>query len=216
MPFEFVDKREYVHSTTMLVCIWERVVKKIYPDSGGRVLLDAMFHRQVRSACCIEVFDKPNTFPEVVSPAAEFKIVGEDSSCYFVYLLQHTDQPITARTNSSINIDNLKFDGRYSGSCNILGDSTLSLVANVVEANKRVHQAAYAACKDLQVINLYMKRFPIGLLLDVNGIHQLIIENIGVRTHKNGVVTLNRLRFHGMSCQPFDIAFLLQGDGVKE
>ena len=136
VPFEFIDKREYVNSATMLMCVWERVVKKIYPDSGGRVLLDAMFHREVHSACCIEVFDKPNTFPEGVSPAAEFKIVAEDSSCYFVYLLEHTDKPITACTNSSFNIDNLKFDGRYSGSCNILGDSTLSLVTNVWKLTK--------------------------------------------------------------------------------
>ncbi len=211
---EFIDNRGYVHSTTMSRIIWQKVGSRI--DADTSVVMDARFHRETNCACRFEVYDEFEKFSEECAPVAEFKLSWNEGQSSYIFLFEVDEKPVTRRIKASITIDNMKQDARFAGSCNIAVNDTMALVSNVVEANKRVHLAAYPGARDLKVVNLYMKKFPISLQTDDEKLSRLEIENIGERSHKDSVATLNRLHFPGLSLQPFEIAFLVQGSGVVQ
>lgn len=212
VPLEFIDERNYVHSTTMSLVVWENIAKEVYSDST--VLLDARFHRETSCACRVEAYDDAVKFSPNCAPVAEIKLASKTGQMTYVYFFELVEKPVEKRVHSSTHIENMNSKNRFSGSCNISAKDTISLVSNIVEANKKIHLAAFPGEQELKVVNLYMKKFPIGMQVDKDILPILEIENIGARAHGGGIATLNKLQFPELPYEPFEIAFLVLGSGA--
>ena len=208
--FAYKDERTYVHSTTMCEFLSTRVVPAIGLQASD-IRLDARFHRVVAKngiMRCQETPEEPGAFPEL---AAEFRLIS-GSRMHYAYFLEG-QKPVVTRISSRYEIEDLRLVSPYAGSCRIMISDIRSLLENTIEANKRFHQATFLQ-KGIKVVNLYMKRFPLGPIAKEKGWYTLEIRHIGSRNHNNGLATLNSLSLAEIDIPAFEMCYFLPGVGI--
>ena len=208
--FEFKDDRVYVNSSTMCEFLSSQVVPAIGLQNS-EIRLDAKFHRLSNKNGIMRCQETPDESSAVSEIAAEFRLVS-DSRNYYVYFLEG-QEPVAKRISSRYEIKNLKLLSEYAGSCRIMISDIRSLIENTIEANKRLHQATFPQ-KEIKVINLYMKRFPLGPVPERKGWNTLDIRHIGSRNHNNGFATLNSFSFAELGIPAFEMCYFLPGVGL--
>ena len=205
--FEYKDKRTYVHSSTMCEFLSRRVVPVLGVQECN-IRLDARFHRLAINNGIMHCHEGPKDLRKSSDVAAEFRI-SSGSQIFHVYFFEG-QKPVVSRISSRYEIEDLKLISPFAGSCRIKIINTRSLLENTIEANKRLHQATFPR-KEIKVINLYMKRFPLGFMPQRKGWYTLVIRHIGSRSHNDGLTTLNTLSWAELDIPAFDMCYLLPG-----
>jgi len=208
--FEYKDDRAYVHASTMCEFLSSRVVPAIGLQAS-EIRLDARFHRFFSKNGIMRCQETPDESSAVTEFAAEFRLVS-GSRIYYAYLLEG-QKPVVSRISSRYEIEDLKLLSPYAGSCRIMINDIRSLSENTIEANKRLHQATFPQ-KEVKVINVYMKRFPLGPVPKRKGWYTLEIRHTGSRNHNNGLATLNSLSLAEHDIPAFEMSYFLPGVGV--
>lgn len=204
--FAFKDARQYVHSTTLIDEVMSFVEAELAPWRPAT--LEAAFHELIRSDGQFHVSEAA-TVHDAPRPAADVRLAGADRTLY-VRFVPDASRPVTARVASSPLIRDFTPSGAWSATCRIEFRDRLSLVENTVEANKRAQLSAVADPASWSVLNLRMRRFPIGLRPGPDVQPRLVIENISSRAAGGGTATVNRLRFPDIPVAPFELSYLLQ------
>jgi len=205
--FEFKDDRTYVNSSTICEFLSSRVVPVLGMNLPG-VPLDARFHRLVVNNGIMHCQQMRNDSGSISQAACEFRL-GSGYEVFYVYFFEG-EAPVLHRIASNYVIQDLKLLSPYSGSCQIMVSDTRSLLENTIEANKRLHQNTFPQ-KEFKVINLYMKRFPLGFVPKRKGKYALEIRHVGSRSHKDGLATLNSFSFPELDIPDFEMCYLLLG-----
>lgn len=202
--FSYKGDRTYVHSTTM----GEFLSARVCPQLGLKateVLLDAQFHRVVTKNGVMRCLDAPNQLCTHAEIAAEFRLVS-GAKTYHVYFIED-DKPVESRIDPKYEIEDWQNPTPFEGTCRINISSTRAFFENTIEANKRLHQAAYAN-KLVKITNLYMKKVPLGIRSD-DRLYTLKIRHLGARTHNDGLTTLNKFSFVGMDIPEFQMCYFV-------
>ncbi len=213
--FEFKDKRTYVHASTLLEVLTKRVYEDVYPEEKWEApRIDAIFHKPVSSNGLLKLIEDPDLLVDDDSVNAAFRFYSDDRNISATF---HEDKHmgIVRRKKTHYAVEDIVLDKDFSGSCKIDCSNRVSVVENIIEANKRFHLLTFEdRSSDLKIKNLYMRRFPISLPFneDIDYERTLLkAENISVRKHDSSVVTLNSLYFPELKVDPFEISYIIEG-----
>lgn len=204
--FEYKDDRTYVHSSTLCEFVSDSVCPQLGINAAD-IRLDAQFHRVVTNNGIMRCQDAPNESRAHTEIAAEFRLV-HGGKMHYIYFIEG-DKPVEKRIRTKYNIEDLQNTAPFEGSCQIDVSNTLALLENTIEANKRLHQAAFMG-RSVKVVNMYMKKFPLGVRSD-NTMRALNIRHIGARNHNDGLTTLNRLSFVDSDIPAFEMCYFIPG-----
>lgn len=204
--FSFKDDRTYVHSSTMLEFLSDNVCKEL-GLTASNVTFDARFHSVATKngiMLCQEHKKSGKLDNEV---AAEF-VLESPGGKYFIYFLENGG-PVSDRVQTDYKIFDWIIGDRFEASCRVGIDDNHCYLENIIEANKRVHQAAFLG-KSVKVINLYMKKAPLALQTP-SAECKLSIKHLSSRTHDGGIMTLNRLLLEDINTPAFDVCYFIPG-----
>lgn len=204
--FEYKGDRMYVHSTTMGEFLGEHICPLIGLNAAD-IRLDAQFHRVVTKNGIMRCQEVPMQSRSHAEIAAEFRLVSS-AKTYYAYFIEG-DKPVESRIDPKYDIEDWNNPAPFTGSCRINISSTRAILENTIEANKRLHQAAFGD-RPIKVINLYMKKFPLEIQGD-GVLHTLNIRHIGARHHNEGLTTLNKFSFVGLDIPAFEICYFIPG-----
>jgi hypothetical protein len=202
--FEFKDKREYVHSSTVCEVIANQIcsVLRINPKE---VTLEAKFNRFFDRNGIFYCQEQPFSEEFMATAVANFKLRTASGIQYLV--LRDAGSKVEHRSDSIYNIDDLRLSNPYSGSARIKVSGYGQFFQNIIELNKRLHLMT-SLFSNVQVINVYMKK----LLLDIQCIAMeelfVHIENVSVRKHDAGIMTLNKLKIIEKNIE-FEMCFFI-------
>lgn len=205
--FSYKDERSYIHSSTMCAFLGENVVPALGLQAVD-VQIDAQFYRVATRNGVMRCQDAPSDMRSNPTVAAEFRLVS-DSGIFYVYFIEGEDQIVT-RVDTKYEISDLVLEAPFSGFCRIGAANLLSMFENIIEANKRLHMATLHD-NTMKVINLYMKKFPLGSLYAQKGILSLSVRHIGSRTHNDGIATINEFSFGELNISPFQMCYFIPG-----
>jgi hypothetical protein len=207
--FNFVNNRPYVHSSTIIDYIWKNVEPFISIDSRQIFLMDIQFREELKSNAKIIIFDTHQDISKINDLSVMCKVYSENLRLY-IYLFEEKKSIIVNNIDIDYTIKEEKISDNYSGSCVISGQNSFKLISNIIEANKRIHQLTHLQNKDLKVINLYMKKFPINIFCKSLDEVKILIQNLNISDYKGDNATLNRIKFIDGFASDFEVAFLLK------
>jgi hypothetical protein len=171
--------------------------------------MDVKFHRLIRANGRFGIgraSDRP--WEGVVD--AEFILYDSKEFIYGFFEEDPTLQ-VDKRIRSNPIIENLRLTEKFAGECLIAFEGLASLLENIIEANKRVHVLTIGSpATELSVLNMYMRRFPVGLNPPASGKVILRIDNISSRTQEGATVTLNRLTIPELCSDDFELSYLVK------
>lgn len=205
--FAYKDERPYIHSSTMCAFLGEKVVPALGLQTVG-VRMDVQFYRVATKNGVMRCQAAPSDMRSNPAVAAEFRLVS-DAEIFYVYFVEGED-PILNRENAKYEISDLIVAAPFAGSCRIRAASMLSLFENIIEANKRLHMATLHD-NTIRVINLYMKKLPLGFLSAQEGMLSMDVRHIGSRTHNDGIATINEFSFGELTIPPFQMCYFIPG-----
>jgi|APSaa5957512535_1039671.scaffolds.fasta_scaffold64021_2 hypothetical protein len=207
--FSYINNRTYVHSSSIIDFIWFKIKNLSCIDESRFCCIDIRFHRILKSNAVFIVFDEYQNFSKDESLISEGTVYEGDNIVYFYFFENKKSRSIhNIKFEYSISKEN--FSGNYSGSCTIGASDALDYVSNIIETNKRIHKLEYAKDSTLEIINLYMKNFPINMTGYSLKKVDILIENLGKREHKDSITTLNQLNFPAFPEIRSEIAFLVK------
>jgi len=211
VEFNYINDRNYVHSSSIIQCIWLNIESYFHSYDGQGIFMDIRFHHILNSNAKLIVFDEHQNFLEKDHISSEGVVYTEGMKLYF-YLFEDTNSKVVKSNNFKYCVD-VNCAGDYEGVCIIGTDDIDSYISNIIEANKRVHKITLCEKSKIEVVNLYMKKIPILCLDEGLKLTTITIKNLGVREHGDGVATLNKIKFHDFSGLQFDVAFFVK-EGV--
>lgn len=205
--FTYKGSRTYIHSSSLS----ELVAEEIVPALGLKlkdVKLDAQFHHVATKNGAIYCHEEAHSD---LDTAADFRLaaLGKIFYCYFV----EEGRAAEKSPNPQYTIENFECTSAYAGTCMIDTSTSLALLENVIEANKRLHLLA-APGKEMKVSNLYMKKFPFEVVDKSAKLSELKIRHIGLRHHKNGIATINELFFTHIPKSTFQMCYYVEVVGA--
>lgn len=212
--FEFKGKRNYVHSSTITEMLCNLVHTHFHPErEWEKPKVDAQFHKEVTSNGVIMLSEDRGQVTGEESPSAFLRFYdGKRSISAALFQVQNA-KVVRHITDPEYGIEGLTPEGEFSGTCHIDCSNRVALVENVIEANKRFHLLTLERKGTrLKVVNLYVKRFPVGLsIMGSGGGGQVLlkIQNQGVRRQGDSVATLNTLQFPNIQEDVFEICFVV-------
>jgi len=206
--FSYTNNRTYVHSSSIIECIWLSVKSYFSSYSNQYIFIDIRFHQILTSNAKIIVFDTYQDYSKDSLLASEGVLYTNDTKLYFYLFKNEVDIIINNEYfDYSVQIDANK---NYGGSCLIGAIDIPSYLKNVIEANKKAHLLTFNSNKKLTILNLYMKKFPINTPYNNVEKINLHIENFGVKEHIKDIVTLNKIKIVEFDDIQFDIAYLVK------
>lgn len=209
--FEFKDSRNYVHSTTMIEDLCRLIYENFYPESEWELpKIDAKFHKEVLYNGTFLIAEDTSEPPESGTASADFRFHDGNRSISATFI-ENNEVSVTRRIETNYNVEDIVLERDFSGTCKIACADRVAFTENVIEANKRIHLLTLKdKRKELKVINLYMKKFPV---FAPSGDKYLFlkIENISVRPREGSLATLNL--FYLLNVQPirFEMAYIVEG-----
>ena len=210
--FNFVNNREYVHSSTIINFIWENV-KKFFPSNYKCLIyMDIKFHQELKKNARIILLDQYQDISKIKNLSVECKIYSENSK-FYIYMFEDQNNDIIKNIELNYSVTEMIVSGDYSGRCIISAENSLIMISNIIEANKRIHELTHLQKEKLKVINLYMKRFPISVLDSRLKKLKTLISNLSVVDFKGNNTTLNRIELVDCDNLSFEIAFILKKFG---
>jgi hypothetical protein len=211
--FEFKGNRNYVHSSTLMETLCSLVHDHFHAEGNWEEpKTDAQFHEEVASNGVITLSEDRGQLQTEPSPSAFLRFFDGNRNI-FAALVQDQDTDVLRRIEPEYAIEGLALEGEFSGKCHIDISSRTALIENIIEANKRIHlQTLEHKGPQLKVVNLYVKKFPLGLPDHKGGSQALLkIENRGVRQRGDSVATLNTLHFPDLPGGAFEMCFVVYG-----
>lgn len=205
--FACKDERSYIHSSTMCAFLGESVAPALGLQTAG-VQMDAQFYRVATKNGVMRCQEAPSDMRSNPAVAAEFRLVS-DAGIFYVYFIEGEAQVVT-RVNAKYEISDFISEAPFSGSFRIGAANLLSIFENIIEANKRLHMATLHD-NTIKVINLYMKKFPLGFLYAQKGMLSLNVRHLGSRTHNDGIATINEFSFEELNIPPFQMCYFVPG-----
>ena len=205
--FSYKDDRSYINSSTMCAFLGEMVV----PALGLQAVdtrMDAQFHRPATMNGVMRCQEAPSDMRSSPAIAAEFRLTSGTKN-FYIYFIED-QKPISNWTDTKYEIQDLKLLSPFAGSCHININNELSFFENIIEANKRLHQYTLDD-KKINVINLYMKKIPLGLMYQKKGMYLLNIQHIGSRSHNDGLATINEFSFAELNLSTFQMCYSMPG-----
>ena len=206
--FTYINNRTYVHSSSIIEYIWLSVKSYFSSYSKQYIFIDIRFHQVLTSNAKIIVFDKYQDYSKDSLLVSEGVLYTNDTKLYF-YLFKDEVSAVISNEyfEYSVQIDT---NENYGGSCAIGIIDIPSYIRNTIEANKRVHILTLHNNEKLEIINLYMKKFPINIPYNNFDKINLHIENFSIRGHNNDIATLNKIKIVEFDGMQFDVAFLVK------
>ena len=207
--FNFINNRAYVHSSTIIDFIWKNI-KKFFPNNHKHLIfMDIKFHQELKKNAKFILFDQYQDISRIKNLSVECRIYSENLKLY-IYLVEDQNSDILNNINLDYSVSEMVVSSDYSGSCIISAENSLTMISNIIEANKRIHELTYLQKEKLKVINLYMKKFPINILNSKFTKLKTLISNIGISNFKGNNTTLNRIELVDYNKFSFEIAFLIK------
>lgn len=210
--FEFKDSRNYVHSTTMLECLYRLISENYYNDEKWEMpKVDAKFHKEVFFNGRFWLFYDDPDLSEYSSASANFRFYDKSFSIKAIFI-EDRGIDVVRRIKTDYSVEDITMERDYSATCKIGCNNRIAFTENIIEANKKVHlQTLNDRGNNLKVINLYMKGAPVYHALQNCDYLLLKIENISARQRGNSVVTLNSLSFPQLHTDPFEVSYIVEG-----
>lgn len=202
--FEFKDDRSYVHSSTICDEITNRVLPQLLFEHGGLVL-DAKFHRFFNKDGTFICQEKPFSEDLLRGAVADFRL--STRSGYVYILLRDDGGEILKRSKANYSVTDVELLEPYTGFAKIYMDGYSNFFSNIIEANKRIHLMS-GLNADLKVINVYMKKLQLDLPFNNKNGVMVNIENVSIRKHLKGLMTLNKISLMGSDIN-FDICYFI-------
>ena len=211
--FEFKGSRTYVHSSTLMEALCRIIHAHFHGEEDwDRPSVDAQFHQEIIANGVMTVSEDRESLGGIKSPPAVMRFYDGIKSISAVFV-PDPGAKVVRRIDPEYRIEGIALEEEFSGTCRIDGSSRVALVENVIEANKRIHlKTLEGRGTALKVVNLYVKRFPVGLPGSRGGEKLLLkIENQGVRRRGDSVATLNTLKFPEIQGDAFEMCFVVYG-----
>ena len=207
--FDFVNNRKYVHSSTIIDFIWNNVEPFFPSNSKYPIFMDIKFHQEFKCNAKFVVFDVYQDISKIRNLSVVCTIYSENLKLY-VCLVEDQNYNIVNSIEINYSVTEIETSGDYSGSCVISANNSLSMISNIIEANKRIHQLTHLQNEKLKVINLYIKRFPVNILNSSLNKVKTLIHNLGIRDYKGDNATLNSIELIDVPTSSFEVAFLIK------
>jgi len=212
--FEFKDRRTYVHSSTMIRELTRQIYENYYPEGKWNdPKVDAKFHKTVLHNGVFKLSENQSDLNDCDLANTTFCFFDDNQSISAAFH-ENEDIGVDRRIKTNYTVDSIALEKKFSGSCKIGCLSKESFVENVIEANKRIHLLTVEDRNcDVEVINLYMRKFPVSLPVNVSidyGKLLLNIENISSRQLDKSIVTLNSFSFPELDIDHFEMSFIMK------
>jgi len=203
--FKFKGARKYIHSTSL--CDF---MVRAWCDFSGDELTNASIsiniHGEATANGKLIYFDSKQLLKEI-GATCESEIIINGRVANYCYFVEEHFSP--GREDSpSYDLSDFELQSDFSGTCLVGVGSSLMLLENVVEANKRIH----LKCLDegeYNVLNIYMKNFPFSIL-KLGGKQRLFVENRRNRQQMGGVATISDFWFELEPNKRFQISFFVR------
>ncbi len=210
--FNLVNNRSYVHSSTIIDFIWKNVKQFVSSDFKHPIFMDIKFHQELKKNAKFVIFDIYQDISKIKNLLVECLIYSENLKLY-IYLIEDKNNNILKNIELNYSVTEMVLSSDYSGSCIISAENSLTMISNIIEANKRIHELTYLQKEKLKVINLYMKKFPINILNTKLTKVKTLIKNLGISDFKGNNTTLNKIEIVDLNNLSFEIAFLIKKSG---
>ncbi len=210
--FEFKDSRHYVHSTTMLECLYRLVSENYYNEEKWEMpKVDAKFHKEVFFNGRFLLFSDEPDLSEYGAASANFRFYDKSFNIKAIFI-EDRGIDVAQRIKTNYSVEDIVMERDFTATCKIGCNSRIAFTENIIEANKKVHLLTLNnRGKNLKVINLYMKGVPVSHASKNCDYLLLKIVNMSARQRGNSVVTLNSLSFHELHTEPFEISYIVEG-----
>ena len=114
--FNFVNNREYVHSSTIINFIWENV-KKFFPSNYKYLIyMDIKFHQELKKNARIILLDQYQDISKIKNLSVECKIYSENSK-FYIYMFEDQNNDIIKNIELNYSVTEMIVSGDYSGRC---------------------------------------------------------------------------------------------------
>lgn len=210
--FNFVNNREYVHSSTIIDFIWKNIKQFFANNHKHLIFMDIKFHQELKKNAKIILFDEYQDISKIKNLSVECKIYSENLK-FYIYMFEDQNSCIIKNIELNYSVTEMIVSGKYSGRCIISAENSLLMISNIIEANKRIHELTHLQKEKLKVINLYMKRFPISMLDSKLTKLKTLISNLSVVDFKGNNTTLNKIELVDCNNLSFEIAFIIKKFG---
>ena len=207
--FAYKDARTYINSSTLC----EFLASEVAPAIGLQdceIRLDARFHKVVKMNGIMRCQETREPSAGASEFGVEF-VLDAAPQVFYVYFAEGRE-PVLSRMATLYEIEDLELISPYAGSGRIMIRDIRSLLENTIEANKRLHQAT-CPDREVKVINLYMKRFPLAPVPRLDDWTVLKIQHLGTRNYGHGIATLNTFSLPESGLPEFRMCFFLPGVG---
>ena len=207
--FDFKDVRNYVHSSSLMSSFFQIVFSELVPVSSWEASVsDFKFAQEINHNGVFTFASKKEELPSQESVSAHFRIYDSEKCVYAVFQ-ENPEHTILKRIKTNYQVQNMVFNGDFSGECNIGCMSFDDLIENVIEANKQVHQQTLShECKTLNVVNVHMKNFPVFMKQSCQEI-SLKITNKVTRRRGNAISTVNIFSYPETDFLPFEMSYIV-------
>lgn len=212
--FEWIGKRRYVHSTTMILALKRIFSTDIFQLSqGNNTFIDCKFGTEITKNGVFKLSQDRTKIDSIKTKSATFRVYN-DYYNYFIAFIEDPSRPVTKSREIEYEVKDLDIKNRFEGKCKIYCSDYASFLKNIIEANKQVH----LNCLDdwgmnLKVNNAFMKRFPFceySELPNQDGFVCLNIENKSVHFSRESVTTLNILSMPELEVKGIQMGFTVQ------
>jgi hypothetical protein len=211
--FEYKDKRNYVHSSTLVSDFSELILLNYYSiDKWDNPVIDAKFTEVIQSNGIFRLVEGDGSLGKKNPISAKIVFYDKNIKISAVFI-ENKSQMISRRIATNYGVSDVVLNEDFSGTCSVECNSLDETVENVIEANKRIHLLTLAGKGDQQkVVNVYMKKFPVTLPEEKTKNRVLLkIKNTGVRYQNKSVTTLNSFSFQDSETECFEIAYKVTG-----
>lgn len=200
--FRLKGDRNYIHSTSLC-----DLLAKCWCDFAHEKLQDLTIsidiHEEAKTNGKIIYFDRQHSVKEIGATCEAVIKSNGKVACYCYFVEEQLN--IGNEPSPAYDISSFELMSDFSATCLVGVESSLMLLENVIEANKRAHLKSLEE-GDYNVLNIYMKEFPFSIL-NLGGMQRLYLENKRKRFQVGGVATISDLWFEEEPDRKFQISF---------
>ena len=206
--FVFLNKRTYVHSSSMLKFVSDSFMNSIVDSPSSKMLIDGRFYSLLRSQAELLIFGDDFESDISGNVIAQFRVYSEtyDVKCGLVPI---RDKKINSSREVTYGVDDLQITGEVQGTAEIEVWDFFLLISNLVEMNKRLHLKSNLATEGGNILNMYINRLPVIDPLPSTQKCEAVICNLGVKRVPGGIATLNQISVPALGVESVEICFLI-------
>jgi hypothetical protein len=195
--FEFVDNRNYVHSSTILTFI-ASVLSSMH-ENEFYLIKKIKFRSEVNKNGTLVLANSFKDLDGIKDIKFDFDILANDIALYG-YFVEDLSHSIINNIQSNYNLKNHKSNNFLGGKSSFeISKFSDSIYADMIQFNKIMHVSSFKDRHVKKISNVLMQNVPIWTNFDKLDFTEISCKNLFIRESIDGIMTLNQINLKEVS-----------------